>query len=123
MVGQLVVGYRKRFHQPRNIFLGPDVARVKQEWIVDLIALQHALALALLGLRTGGARIGGMAMLGEFGIGRVVNQADPLRWYSEIVLYVASGRGRNGNHAIGPLQAPLEAPAVKIGTDARLLRV
>ena len=76
MAGQLVAHDGEGLDQPRNILLRADVAGVEQKRIVDLVALQDSVPLALLGLRAGGAGVGGAAVPEELGSGRVVNQAD-----------------------------------------------
>ena len=48
---QLVAHHGEGFHHAGNVLLRPDIAGVEQERIVDLVALQDALVLALPGLR------------------------------------------------------------------------
>src|SRR5450759_5695556 len=110
--GQLLAHHRESLHQARNVLVAADVARVQDERILDLVALQNALL--LLRARVRRARE-------ERRVGRVVHPRDAARGHPHLALHVPLRRLAHRNHSRRAPQSAAEPEAPQLHPEVRRL--
>src|ERR1700683_2639030 len=104
MAGEVLAGLCEGFHQTWAVVLRPTIARVQQEGVVDLVALEDTRALQLFALGTGGACVGRPRGAEELRIRSVVGQADALLRDAQGFAYVTAGSFGDGDDTFGAQQ-------------------
>src|SRR5580698_3323836 len=113
MLAQLAAKHRERLHQARDVLLRIGSAHVEQEWIMDAVAIQHALYFGR------PCRILPVAAeLAESRIGGVMHNLNSAGGNLKHRLHVAARCAGYRKHAVRTRQAPAEIKQSKIAAIA-----